>query len=180
MSSHDTVTDPKVDAGHDAYWLRPHEGDARWVVGELDRIKATAAQTGGLFGLKESLDRRGGGPPLHVHEREDEACYVLEGEITFFVGDDVIRASAGTWLYLPRRIPHSLRIESDEARTLWLVVPGGFESFFVDVFPPATVGSSPPDEQPDFERMAEAAARYGVTILGPPPGVSTEGSGADG
>jgi mannose-6-phosphate isomerase-like protein (cupin superfamily) len=180
MSSKDTVTGPKVDGGHDAYWLRPDQGDARWVLGELDRIMATADRTGGLFGLKESLDRRGGGPPLHVHEREDEACYVLEGEITFFVGADVIRASAGTWIYLPRGVPHSLRIESDEAKTLWLVVPGGFESFFVDVFPPVTEGSSPTDGQPDVERMAEAAARYGVTILGPAPGETTEGSGRDG
>ena len=106
---------------HDAYSLGPGEGDPRWVMGELDTIKATAAQTGGLFGLT-----------LHVHKHEDEACYVLEGEVTFFVGDDVISASTGTWVYLPRGIPHSLRIESSEARTLWLIVPGGFESFFVE------------------------------------------------
>ena len=56
---------------HDAYSLGPGEGDARWVMGELDTIKATAAQTGGLFGLKESRATRGSGPPLHVHEHED-------------------------------------------------------------------------------------------------------------
>jgi quercetin dioxygenase-like cupin family protein len=87
---------------HDAYSLGPGEGDARWVMGELDTIKATAPQTGGLFGLKESRATRGSGPPLHVHEHEDEACYVLEGEVTFLVGDDVISTSTGTWVYLKR------------------------------------------------------------------------------
>lgn len=171
-----TVIEQDVALAPRPYWLAPGGGDARWVLKELDAIKATAAQTGGLFGLKESLDRRGGGPPLHVHQREDEGCYVLDGEITFFVGDDVISASAGAWLYLPRRIPHSLRIESDTARTLWLITPGGFESFFTETFPAAAAGSSPPDEQPAFERLAAAAAVFGVTIIGPPPG---EGEGAD-
>jgi quercetin dioxygenase-like cupin family protein len=153
-----------------AYSLGPGEGDARWVMGELDTIKATAAQTGGIFGLKESKAAKGSGPPLHVHEHEDEACYVLDGEVTFVVGDEVVSAPAGTWVYLPRRIPHSLRIDSGEAKTLWLVVPGGFESFFVENFPAAVQGSSPPEGTPDLGRVAEAAARYDVTILGPPPG----------
>lgn len=151
------------------YRLGPGEGDARWVLGELDTIKATAEQTRGLFALKESTSQRGSGPPLHVHEREDEACYVLDGEVTLFVGDEVISAPAGTWVYLPRRTPHSLRVDSEEARTLWLIVPGGFESFFVELFPAATDGSRHSNEQPDVERITAAAARYGVTVLGPQP-----------
>jgi quercetin dioxygenase-like cupin family protein len=164
------ATKLQVKTQQDAYSLAAGEGDARWVMGELDTIKATAAQTGGLFGLKESKAPRGSGPPLHVHEHEDEACYVLEGEVTFFVGEDVIPASTGAWVYLPRRIPHSLRIESGEARTLWLVVPGGFESFFVDTFPAAVDGGSPSKGSPDLGQLAEAAERYDVTMLGPPPG----------
>jgi quercetin dioxygenase-like cupin family protein len=152
-----------------AYWLERGEGDVRWVMGELDVIKATAAQTEGLFGLKESKASKGSGPPLHVHEHEDEACYVLEGEVTFFVGADVVRATAGALVYLPRRIPHSLRIDSAEARTLWLVVPGGFESFFTETFPAATEGGGPSGKPPDLEQMTKAAAKYGVTILGPTP-----------
>ena len=174
MSAQETARAAHDETGHEVRWLGPGEGEARWVIGELDTMKATAAQTAGLFGLKESKAPKGSGPPLHVHEHEDEACYVLEGEVTFFVGDDVIAVPAGSWVYLPRRIPHSLRIDSDEARTLWLVVPGGFESFFLETFPVATKGSSPPDEPVDFELLAQAAARYGVTILGPTPGDSPE------
>jgi hypothetical protein len=71
---------------------------------------------------------------------------------------------------MPRRIPHSLRIDSREARTLWIIVPGGFESFFVETFPAAVEGSSPSEASLNFGKLAKAAARYGVTILGPPPG----------
>jgi hypothetical protein len=114
-------------------------------------IKATAAQTGGLFGLKESKAPRGSGPPFHVHEHEDEACYVLEGEVTFFVGKMSSRHP---------RVPGSpaetnptfSRIESVEAKTLWLVVPGGFESFFVDTFPAAVEGGSPPKKRRTSDR----------------------------
>ncbi|HJR26045.1 MAG TPA: quercetin 2,3-dioxygenase [Acidimicrobiales bacterium] len=153
-------------------WLEPGAGEARWVLGELDTVKATADQTGGLFGCKETVAPKGSGPPLHVHEHEDEACYLLEGEITFFVGDETISASAGSWVYLPRGIPHTLRVESDEARSLWLTVPGAFESFFVEAFPVAAAGSSPPDEPVDLALVAQAAAGYGVTIMGPPPGAT--------
>jgi quercetin dioxygenase-like cupin family protein len=170
MSAQEATGKLRERTGPEPYSLRPGEGDARWVMGEIDSIKATAAQTAGLFGLKESKAPKGSGPPLHIHEHEDEACYVLEGEVTFFVGDDVIPASSGAWVYLPRRIPHSLRIDSGQARTLWLVIPGGFESFFVETFPAATGEGDPSGASPDVEQMTEAAAGYGVTMLGPPPG----------
>jgi quercetin dioxygenase-like cupin family protein len=169
MSAQDTTRTARDESEHAVRWLAPGEGEARWVLGELDTVKASAAQTAGLFGCKESKAPKGSGPPLHVHAHEDEACYVLEGEVTFFVGDHVIHAATGSWIYLPRSIPHTLRIESEEARTLWLTVPGAFESFFLDSFPTAREGSSPPDEPVDFAQLAQAAARYGVTILGPPP-----------
>lgn len=166
MKTSDGTIRPPTEAG-DAYWLGPSEGDARRVLEELDTFKAVASQTRGLFALKESRSARGSGPPLHVHEREDEACYVIEGEVTLFIGDETVSATSGSWTYLPRRIPHSLRIESDEARMLWLIVPGGFDSFFLELFPAAATGTEA--EQPDAERMVTTAARYGVTILGPTP-----------
>lgn len=175
MSAQETMRTTQDDRGRAVRWLAPGEGEARWVLGERDTVKAAPAQTGGLFGCKESTAPKGSGPPLHVHEHEDEACYVLDGAITFFVGDDVIPATTGTFVYLPRGVPHTLRIESDEARSLWFTVPGEFESFFLDSFPGAPEGSVPPDEPVDFARLAEAAAAYGVTILGPPPGATVTG-----
>lgn len=159
----------RAEAPRTVYRVGPGEGDARRVLDSIDTIKLAAAHTGSLFSLVEWEESRGWGPPVHVHEREDEAYYVLSGEITFFVGDDAFPAPEGTLVYAPRGLPHSLRIDSDRAKALQFIVPGGFESFFIETFPSATEDVETPDE-PDLDRIAEAAARFGVTILGPPPG----------
>ena len=150
----------------------PGEGDARRVLDSVDTVKIAASQTGSLFSLVEWEESLGWGPPVHVHEREDEAYYVLSGDVTFFVGDEVIPASEGTLVYAPRGLPHSLRIDSDRAKALQFIVPGGFESFFIETFPSVTEDVDPTDEPADLDRIAEAAARYGVTLLGPPPGTN--------
>jgi quercetin dioxygenase-like cupin family protein len=147
----------------------PGGGDARWVTGSLDVVKATAAQTGGAFGLIESTERRGDAPPLHVHSDEDEAYYVIEGELTFFVGEEEIRAPAGTPVYAPRRIPHSYRVDSSASKIVVVNVPGGWEGFFSEAGDAASAGEEPRAIEPDLERLGELAARRGVTILGDPP-----------
>ena len=147
----------------------PDEGDAYWILGTLDTIKVPSELTEGRFAILESRDRQGDAPPLHVHEDADETYYVLEGEYTFFVGDESIRASVGRTVFAPRRIPHTYRAES-AARHLWVISPAGFEAFFAEVGSPASDrGTPPPDEEPDLERLGLVAARYGVKIVGPPP-----------
>jgi quercetin dioxygenase-like cupin family protein len=149
----------------------PRGGIATWPLDALDVIKATSDQTGGRFGLIEAHELKGSGPPQHVHEREDEGYYVLEGEYTFFVGAETIPAPAGSWVYCPRGTPHTFRCETAVARTLILIVPGGFESFFLETFGRAPEHRLPPplEGPPDFEYLGAQAARYGVSILGPPP-----------
>lgn len=106
-----------------------------------------------------------------MHDREDESYYVLEGEYTFFVGEDTIAAPEGTWVFCPRRVPHTFRCESAQARTLIFITPAGFERFFLETFGPAPGHRMPPplEAPPDFGRLAAQAARYGLTIIGPPP-----------
>ena len=149
--------------------VAPGEGDARWVTGSLDTIKATAAQTGGAFGLIESTEKRGDAPPLHVHENEDEAYYVIEGELTFFLGDQSLAASAGAFIFAPRSIPHTYRVDSERSRILAINVPGGWEGFFAEAGTPAGSTNEPPVEEPDYESLGALAARRGVTVLGEPP-----------
>ncbi len=137
----------------------------------LDTVKATAAQTGGTFGLIESRERGGSGPPLHVHEREDEAYYVLEGEYTFFVGDETIPAPAGTFLlpprasaHIPDRVTRGAATRAHRAGRVGVVLLRGV---------PAGRGTTPSStarHTPDFDRISAAASRRGVTILGPGPG----------
>ena len=116
--------------------------------------------------------RRSGGnaddsvPPLHVHHREDEAFYVLDGEYRVFIGDDVIAASPGTWVWGPRGVPHGYQVHSDRGRHLSLVMPGGFEAFFEEV---AAIATPDADPRSEMGRLSAIAARYGVELLGPAP-----------
>jgi quercetin dioxygenase-like cupin family protein len=150
--------------------LAPSEGEARWFLGTLATIKASADTTAGRVAAIEQLAPRGSGSPLHVHHNEDEWFYVTEGELTFWVGGQVITAAAGSFVYGPRDIPHTFAVSSDTARFLLVLVPGGFENFVRTLSEPATQLTIPPPatEPPDVEAMARLAADYGVEILGPP------------
>jgi quercetin dioxygenase-like cupin family protein len=126
-------------------------------------ILATASDTNGLLGAVEVASPRGAVPPLHVHHREDEAFYVVEGEYSVFVGDDVIAASPGTWVWGPRGVPHGYQVHTERGRHLSLTMPGGFEAFFEDVAAIATPDANPRNE---LSRLAAVAARYGFELLG--------------
>ena len=98
-----------------------HSQDAFWWQGSLMRIKARAADTGGAFGLVEGSFPEGFGPPLHIHHREDEGFYVLEGEIRFRQGDDEFVAGRGTLVWGPRGVPHAFKVQPGGARALVIV-----------------------------------------------------------
>src|SRR5688500_17940192 len=91
----------------------PGQGDARHVLGSIDTVKLQSTQTGGRLAAIEWEEPNGGGPPLHVHTKEDEAYYVLSGEVTFFIGEETIEAPAGTLIFAPRGIAHSWTVQSD-------------------------------------------------------------------
>lgn len=128
-------------------------------------LLASAADTNGLLGAVEVAGPGGAAPPLHVHHREDEAFYVLEGEYTVFVGDESIAGVPGTWVWGPRDVPHGYRVHSPRGLHLSLTMPGGFEAFFEEIADIATPSTDPPSA---MGRLAAVAARYGVEFLGPP------------
>ncbi len=150
--------------------LQPGGGEARWFLGSLVTIKSSAATTGGTVTVTENLSTRGLGSPLHVHRDEDEWFYVMEGELTFWVGGEVIEAPAGSFVYGPRGIPHTFVVSSPEARFLLVTEPGGFEGFVRALSVPAEALTLPPAsvEAPAPEVMMATAAEYGLEILGPP------------
>src|SRR5438046_2636372 len=84
--------------------VRTGEGEARWWFANLAVIKATAADTGGQMTIIEITEPPGSAGPLHVHYREDEAFWVLEGDVTFEIGDTSIEAHAGDYVFGPRDI----------------------------------------------------------------------------
>jgi AraC-like ligand binding domain len=101
-----------------------------------------------------------------VHQREDEAFHVVEGACSVFIGDGVLEASPGTWVWGPRGVAHGYQIHSERGRHPSLTMPAGFEGFFEEVAAIATPSADPRDE---MGRLAEVTARYGVELLGPPP-----------
>ena len=150
--------------------LGPDEGEALWFLGALATVKASAETTGGRVAVIEHLAPRGSGSPLHVHRREDEWFYVIEGELTFWVGGEVIAAPAGSFVYGPRDVPHTFLVSSDEARFLLVTEPAGFEAFMRAGAQTAERLEIPPapTEPPDVEGLTRLAATYGIEIVGPP------------
>jgi mannose-6-phosphate isomerase-like protein (cupin superfamily) len=153
--------------------VAPGEGVSVWLLGDLYTFKALSEDTGGAFALWETTSPPEGGPPPHLHHREDETFYVLEGEMEFWAGGETIRAGAGSFVYIPRGTMHTFKnVGTTPARFLGTVVPGGFERFFLEVGEPATDRSTPPVSEgpPDVERLVATAAKYNCEIPPPPEG----------
>jgi quercetin dioxygenase-like cupin family protein len=164
------ATPPSETAAVAPIALRDGEGEALWFLGQLVTIKSSTETTGGRVSVSETLAPRGSGSPLHVHHNEDEWFFVIDGELTFWVGGDVIDARSGSFVYGPREIPHTFTVSSEQARFLLVAEPAGFEGFVRALGQPAQQRVIPPaaTEPPDVEAMARLAGEYGVEILGPP------------
>ena len=144
------------------------EGEALWWFGGLAELKLTGEQTGGLLSVLEVHEPPGAQAPLHVHHREDEAFWILEGSATFVVGDTTIEASEGDFLFGPRGIPHRYSVGDGGCRMLFVLTPGGFEDLVRDMSVPAERRTLPPEaeEEPDWERAAAVARAHGCELLG--------------
>src|SRR3712207_5100499 len=143
------------------------EGEARWWLGSLAVIKATAADTGGQMTIIEVTDPPDGEAPLHVHHREDEAFWLLEADATFEVGGMTIEAHAGDYVFGPRDIPHRYTVGSAGCRMLFIMTPGGFEDFVLAMSEPAASRTLPPpsEAEPDWQRVAAIAEAHGCELL---------------
>jgi quercetin dioxygenase-like cupin family protein len=160
----------KSDAPIGPYGLRYGEGDAYWFLDFLTIFKATTGTTDGGFALLEQRAAKGAGSPLHVHRREAESFYVLDGELTIWAGGQLIEAPAGSFVYGPPNVPHTFTVASNEARFLLLTQPAGFDAFLRAFGQAATSATLPPptSEPPDVELLTALAAEHGIEILGPP------------
>lgn len=135
--------------------------------GGVYRIVTAAAETQGRIFAIEAFEPPGGGPPLHVHGREDEYFLVLEGEVSFYIDGRVIRAEAGESAFVPRGAQHCFRNTSSRpARLLVLFTPGAIEGFFDYGLP---VDGQVPDDEHLVRRLAELGPQYALTLIGPSP-----------
>jgi mannose-6-phosphate isomerase-like protein (cupin superfamily) len=155
--------------------LAPGAGESIWFLRNRMTIKASGADTNGAFGLTEVEVAPGFSPPLHIHHREEESFYVLEGQLTMRCGDETFSASAGSFVTLPRDVPHTFVVEgTTPARMLNLMTPGGGEGYFAEAGRPAEGEGLPPVEPVDVGRLQQAGVRYGAEIVGPPLSPATD------
>lgn len=155
----------------DAHGVPTSIGDV-WFAGTLMRVLADHGSTGGQLGVIEQLAPAGFSPPVHVHEREDQLLFVIDGAMTARLGDHEQRVGAGECVWLPRGTPHTFRIDSPEARLLEVTTPGGFERFHVELGEPAPERRIPDPAPLDVAALAAGSARYGCQIIGPPMGAA--------
>lgn len=128
-------------------------------------IRIHGRDTGGVVSAVESHDVPGGGPPPHIHSREDETFQVLEGEYEFKVNGKSFVARKGTTIFAPRGIPHTYRYLGEApGRLMCIITPAGFEDFF------EAVGALTPQQQQDIPRVTAIGREFGLEILPSPPG----------
>jgi quercetin dioxygenase-like cupin family protein len=140
-------------------------GQQRWFFGMLAEVKASAADTGGLYTFIEMTAPAGLQVPLHVHHVENEGFYVVEGSITVEVGGESIEVGAGQHAFGPHGIPHRFTAGPDGARMLWVLVPGGFENMIEEASVPAEAPTVPPASVLPPENAAEIILRHGNELL---------------
>lgn len=132
--------------------------------GETVTFKAVSTDTDGAYTLIEVIDEPQSGPPLHLHRREDEAFYILEGTFAFVIGDRAMTATAGWFMTAPKGTPHSYKnIGTTPARMLTLFVPAGIENFFEDLSKLTAAGTL------DIDSIVAVSAKQGIEVVPPPP-----------
>lgn len=157
-------------APHQPTLRKPGQGRTIAVVGDVYRFLATGEDTNGKYAMWEAVVPPGGGPPPHVHSREEESFYVLEGEITFTVNGERMVAKAGTFANMPVGMPHSFKNESERpAKMLLSVAPAGLEQMFFEVGVPLAEGATTalPPSKDEIEKMLAVAPKYGIEMMLP-------------
>jgi quercetin dioxygenase-like cupin family protein len=137
--------------------VRPKEGDVTYGAGDAYRQLAYGSHTDNRYYLMEATVPPGGGPPLHIQTCEEEGFYVLEGEIEFEADGETVLAPAGTFLNIPKDVPHRFENKSDAvARMLILFAPAGLEHFFAEV-----------SGKENISEITAIAERYGIQFVSP-------------
>ena len=145
----------------------PQQGRTVSLVGDVYRFLATGEDTNGKYALIEALVSPGGGPPPHVHSREEEGFYILEGEITFTINGERVVATAGMFANMPVGTPHSFKNESNKpAKMLVSVAPAGLEKMFMEIGVPLAEGATTalPPTREDIEKLLAIGPKYGIEI----------------
>ena len=129
--------------------LHPGEGSSFWVLGDLYTFKVTGKETNGVFTVMDQIIQPQGGPPPHIHHREDETFFVVHGRFSFLCGEKETILESGAFAYIPKGTLHTFKnVGEQQGRLLVTVTPAGLEEFFYAVGTPALEGTKPPAFDP--------------------------------
>jgi quercetin dioxygenase-like cupin family protein len=148
-------------------------GPATWAMGSLFERLVGADQSNGLLGMSLVTQPPGVATPLHRHTHEAEAFYLLEGTMRYQAGDEMFELSQGSFIYLPKGLPHAFRVTGETpVRFLGLTVPGRLLDLYDEVGVPAEERRLPGEDglpmDVEIARWNEVAPRYGLEVVGPP------------
>ncbi len=160
------------------YGVELERAPGYWVEGSLITLLATKEQTGGSYSLLHQRSPADAGPALHAHE-QDEAIYLLSGELALVAGEECFPAQAGSFIYVPAGTVHTFRVSSAEAQLLNWYLPGGFEQAVVEQGTPASDRGLPPNrtgQKLTPEQRKELLERLGATIMAAPDAMQATGA----
>jgi quercetin dioxygenase-like cupin family protein len=155
----------------DGIVLPPGGGKVIQVLGNPWTIKAGREDTGGPIAVLEGEFRPGSGAPAHVHRQHEETFYVLSGEFLFHLGTQTVTATAGTFVFVPRDVPHAFENAGNQpGRLLGMMTPGGYEQFFEEL-------AQLPPGPPDPAKFQEIFEKYDQEVVELPKVVEEEERG---
>jgi mannose-6-phosphate isomerase-like protein (cupin superfamily) len=140
------------------------------VLGEIMDFKITGAETGGALCVAELTSFPHNGPPPHIHHREDESFYVIDGKFSFLLGSRTVEASPGSFFRVAKGTLHTYQnIGTRPGKALVILTPAGFENFWVEIADPVVnlAGPSGPPSPETIARLMDLAPKYGLEVKGP-------------
>lgn len=143
-------------------------GPAFWGPGDHYTFLVTGEESGGAYFAMEAVVAPGGGPPPHIHRREDETFYVLEGQVEFRLADTTVTGGPGDFVHVPRGVVHCFRNSgTDLARIVLTFTPAGIERFFEETLEraPNRIDALPDNVEEVAARYVAAAPRYGLEFV---------------
>jgi quercetin dioxygenase-like cupin family protein len=147
------------------------EKEALLWLGELAIIHTSGKETKNSYSMIELFATKEGEAPWHVHHREDESFFILEGELSLYVGDKVHKCKPGDFILAPKGIPHMYTVDTPgHARILMIFSPSGFEDFVRATSTPALSMIPPPPEEMDidYDKVISIAGQFGAEFVEPP------------
>jgi quercetin dioxygenase-like cupin family protein len=154
-----------------AFTSVPSDKEVLLWLGELAIIHTTGKETDGRYSMVELFATKEGEVPWHVHHREDEGFFIIDGEMTVYIGDKVIKGKPGDFIFAPKDVPHMYTVDTPGyVRVLMVFSPAGFEDFVRATSVQATSLIPPPPEtiEIDYEQLMKIAEKFGTSFVDPP------------